>query len=37
MSGLLPRDVPVQLIDADGVVHDDDTYAPPSTAALLDG
>ena len=37
MSDLLPRDVPVQLIDAEGLVRDDDTYAAPSTAALLDG
>jgi 2-oxoisovalerate dehydrogenase E1 component alpha subunit len=37
MSDLLPRRVPVQLIDAEGLVRDDDTYAAPSTAALLDG
>jgi len=37
MSDLLPRDVPVQLIDAEGVYRDDATYAAPAAAALLDG
>ena len=37
MNDLLPRGVPVQLIDADGLIRDDESYAAPSTAALLDG
>lgn len=33
---LLPRDVPVSLIDADGAVHADDAYARPDDQALLE-
>jgi 2-oxoisovalerate dehydrogenase E1 component alpha subunit len=34
---LLPRDVPVQLVDAAGKRHADDTYAIPTPVALLAG
>jgi pyruvate dehydrogenase E1 component alpha subunit len=36
-ADLLPRDEPVQLIDADGVAHDDAEYRMPAASDLKDG